>query len=135
MKLRFLGKNSVNGDCPTLYATDRDSYVVQGFRVFENDLLTRLDIRDGQTVVAVPEELFTHLTKDGASTGEIQRLEAPVMIRTEDGTFVVQGQEVTDTEALEQMSIPAWETCVEVPRPDLIALLEEPRGADYQRPA
>jgi hypothetical protein len=28
MRLRFLGKNSVPGDSPTLYATDRDTYVV-----------------------------------------------------------------------------------------------------------
>ncbi len=31
MRLRFLGKNSVPGDSPTLYATDRNSFVVQGW--------------------------------------------------------------------------------------------------------
>ena len=30
MRLQFLGKNSVPGDSPTLYATDRETYVVQG---------------------------------------------------------------------------------------------------------
>ncbi|MFD0381799.1 hypothetical protein ACFQ2B_03385 [Streptomyces stramineus] len=44
MKLRFLGKNSTPGDSPTLYATDRDSYIVQGWKVYANDLLTRLDV-------------------------------------------------------------------------------------------
>ena len=31
MKLIFLGKDSTPNDSPTLYATDRDTYLVQGF--------------------------------------------------------------------------------------------------------
>ncbi|WP_030370486.1 hypothetical protein [Streptomyces rimosus] len=58
MKLRFLGKNSTPGDSPTLYATDQDSYVIQGWKVFANDLLMRLDEQEGQTVIEVPTELF-----------------------------------------------------------------------------
>jgi hypothetical protein len=30
MKLRFLGSTSDDGQCPTLYETDRDTIVVQG---------------------------------------------------------------------------------------------------------
>lgn len=30
VKLRFLGKDSTPDDSPTLYATDRDSYVIAG---------------------------------------------------------------------------------------------------------
>ena len=30
MKLTFLGKDSTPNDSPTLYATDRDTYLVQG---------------------------------------------------------------------------------------------------------
>jgi hypothetical protein len=30
VKLRFLGKDSTPDESPTLYATDRDSYVIQG---------------------------------------------------------------------------------------------------------
>jgi len=30
MRLEFLGKDTVNGGSPTLFATDRDTYVVQG---------------------------------------------------------------------------------------------------------
>lgn len=44
MQLRFLGKNSTGGDCPTLYATDRDTYLVQGWKIFANDLLMQLDV-------------------------------------------------------------------------------------------
>ncbi|MBB6420683.1 hypothetical protein [Streptomyces sp. AK010] len=135
MKLRFLGKNSTVGDCPTLYATDRDTYLVQGWKIFANDLLMQLEISEGETVVEVPTELFEHLTKDGLSAGEIRRLEDPIMILTPGGTFVVQGREVTDPEALAQMEIPDYETVVEVPKAAIIALLEEPREADLQRRA
>ncbi|MET8564944.1 hypothetical protein ABZV75_31870 [Streptomyces flaveolus] len=135
MKLRFLGKNSQGGECPTLYATDRDTYLVQGWKIFANDLLMQLTIREGETAVEVPTELFEHLTKDGLPSGEFKRLEDPLMVLTPGGTYVVQGQEVTDTEALAQMEIPDYETVVEVPKAAITALLEEPRGADLQRRA
>ncbi|MFF5157514.1 hypothetical protein ACFY3N_14860 [Streptomyces sp. NPDC000348] len=135
MKLRFLGKNSTVGDCPTLYATDRDTYLVQGWKIFANDLLTQLEIPEGETAVEVPTELFEHLVKDGLSAGEVRRIEDPIMILTPGGTFVVQGREVTDIEALAQMEIPDYETVVEVPKPAITALLEEPHGADLQRRA
>ncbi|MER7409909.1 hypothetical protein [Streptomyces cacaoi] len=135
MKLRFLGKNSNVGDCPTLYAIDRDSYLVQGWRIFANDLLMQLSIPEGQTAVEVPTELFEHLEKDGLPAGEFRRLEDPLMILTPGGTYVVQGREVTDVEALAQMEIPDYETVVEVSKAAITALLEEPRGADVQRRA
>ncbi|WP_411084438.1 hypothetical protein [Streptomyces sp. cmx-18-6] len=135
MRLRFLGRNSKSGDCPTLYATDRDTYLVQGWRIFANDLLIQLTIREGETAVEVPTELFEHLEKDGLASGEFRRLGDPLMVLTPGGTYVVQGQEVTDTEALAQMGIPDYETVVEVSRAAIAALLEEPRGADLQRGA
>ncbi|QRX90887.1 hypothetical protein [Streptomyces noursei] len=135
MKLRFLGKNSRQGDCPTLYATDRDTYLVQGWRIFANDLLMQLTVSEGETVVEVPTELFEHLEKDGLPSGEFRRLEDPLMVLTPEGTYVVQGLEVTDPEALAQMEIPDYETVVEVPKAAITALLEEPRGADLQRRA
>ncbi|WP_411141427.1 hypothetical protein [Streptomyces sp. x-80] len=135
MKLRFLGKNSKQGDCPTLYATDRGTYLVQGWQIFANDLLMQLDIPVGKTAVEVPTELFEFLTEDGLPTGEIRRLEDPIMVLTPNGTFVVQGLEVTDPEALAGMAIPDYETVVEVPKAAITALLEEPREADLQRRA
>lgn len=83
----------------------------------------------------VPTELFEHLEKDGLPSGEIKRLEDPIMILTPGGTFVVQGLEVTDPEAMAQVTIPDYETVVEVPKAAITALLEEPRGADLQRQA
>ncbi|GAA1357997.1 hypothetical protein [Streptomyces beijiangensis] len=133
MKLRFLGKNSNVGDCPTLYSTDRDTYLVQGWQIFANDLLMQLTIPEGHTAVEVPTELFEHLTKDDLPAGEIRRIADPIMILTPGGTFVVQGPVVTDSEALAQMDIPDYETVVEVPKAAIRALLEEPRGADLRR--
>ncbi|MFF0794626.1 hypothetical protein [Streptomyces spiralis] len=133
MKLRFLGTNSTSGDCPTLYATDRDSYIVQGWQLFANELLMQLDIPEGETAVEVPTDLFEHLKEDGLPALDIKGSRAPIMIFTPQGTCVVQGRAVTDPEALSQMSIPHYETCVEVPKPAITALLEETRAADLQR--
>ncbi|MDQ0956011.1 hypothetical protein QFZ24_010020 [Streptomyces phaeochromogenes] len=135
MKLRFLGKNSTVGDCPTLYATDQDTYLVQGWRIFANDLLMQLEITEGETAVEVPTELFEHLTEDGLPVGEIRRVEDPIMILTPGGTFVMQGREVTDPEALAEMEIPDYETVIEVSKAAITALLEEPREAHLQRQA
>ncbi|MER7174183.1 hypothetical protein [Streptomyces mesophilus] len=135
MKLRFLGKNSTPGDSPTLYASDQDSYVVQGWKVYANDLLMQLDVPDGHTVVEVPTELFEHLTKDGLPSAEIKNYAAPIMLLTEQGTCIVQGPEMHDAEALSQMRMPDYETCIEVPKSSITALLEENSGPDHQRPA
>lgn len=132
MKLRFLGKNSTPGDSPTLYATDQDSYVVQGWKILAQDLLMKLDIPEGQTAVEVPTELFEHLTKDGLPSGVIKRYESPIMILTEQGTCIIQGPKMHDEEALSHMRMPDYETCVEVPRSSLTALLEESGiGSDH----
>ncbi|MBT2544544.1 hypothetical protein J7E99_28550 [Streptomyces sp. ISL-44] len=135
MKLRFLGKNSTPGDSPTLYATDQDSYVVQGWRIYAQDLLMQLDVPEGQTAVEVPIELFEHLAKDGLASGEIKRFEAPIMICTENGTCIVQGPMMRDAEALSQMRLPDYEDCIEVPRSSITALLEDSSGPDHPRPA
>ncbi|MFF4952813.1 hypothetical protein [Streptomyces chattanoogensis] len=135
MKLRFLGKNSTPGDSPTLYASDQDSYVVQGWKVYAQDLLMQLDVPEGQTAVEVPTELFEHLTKDGLAHGEIKRFDAPIMLVTEQGTCIVQGPVMRDAEALSQMRLPDYEDCIEVPKSSITALLEENSGPDHQCPA
>ncbi|MCA1671762.1 MAG: hypothetical protein LC799_06015, partial [Actinobacteria bacterium] len=42
VKLRFLGKNSTPTNSPTLYATDQESYVVQGWIVTDAAVVTLL---------------------------------------------------------------------------------------------
>jgi len=135
MKLRFLGKNSTPGDSPTLYASDQDSYVIQGWKVYANELLMQLNVPEGQTVIEVPTELFEHLTKDGHPVGEIKKFTDPIMLVTEQGTCVLQGPEMHDPEALSQMRMPDYETCIEVPKDSITALLEEDSGPDHARSA
>lgn len=54
MRLQFLGKESTPTNSPTLYATDQDSYVVQGWIVTHSATLARLTIPDDETIVEVP---------------------------------------------------------------------------------
>lgn len=95
MHLTFLGKSTQGGGSPTLFATDRDTYVVQGWRVSGDE-----------TSVEVPQRLLGYLERN---TGLATALEA-----TRQGTYVLSGAVVTDADALAQMDIPGHETCVEV---------------------
>ena len=61
MKLTFLGKDSTPNDSPTLYATDRDTYLVQGYAVTDPEALAQMRIPDGETVVEVPKRLMKYL--------------------------------------------------------------------------
>jgi hypothetical protein len=59
MKLTFLGSTSQEGQCPTLYATDRDTFVVQGWTVTDPEALGDLrDVLPGETFVEVPKALL-----------------------------------------------------------------------------
>jgi hypothetical protein len=58
VKLTLLGTESVHGDCPALYATDRDTYVVQGLRVVDAEALAAILIPAHETVVEIPRSLL-----------------------------------------------------------------------------
>jgi len=77
---------------------------------------------DDETVVEVPATLMAHLAKDGLS-GDVVNLVPPIMHITENGNYIIKGSRVTDLEALGQMTIPDHETCVEVPRSAIAALV------------
>ena len=97
MRLRFLGKSTQGGGSPTLYATDRNTYVVQGWRVTDTD-----------DSVEIPHRLLKHV--------EAESYLGATLVDTGRGSFVLSGQRVTDTETLAQMDVPDHETCVEIPR-------------------
>ena len=97
MRLRFLGKSTQGGGSPTLYATDRNTYVVQGWKVEgRNDS------------VEIPHRLLKYV-EPGTYLGAL-------MVDTGRGSFVLSGQTITDAEAFFQTEIPVRETCVEVPK-------------------
>jgi hypothetical protein len=59
VKLTFLGSTSQEGQCPTLYATDRDTFVVQGWAVTDSEALAGLrDVLPGESFVEVPKALL-----------------------------------------------------------------------------
>ena len=122
MRLTFLGKESVPDQSPTLYATDRGSYVVQGWIVTEPQVLAAIAVSDDETVVEVPPKLMVHLAKDGI-VGEVVNQVAPIVHVADNGNYIILGKRVTDGEALGQMSIPDHETCVEVSRLAVAALV------------
>lgn len=61
MKLTFLGSTSTGGSCPNLYATDRGTYVVQGYLITDPVALATLRDRglpDTETAVEIPAGLL-----------------------------------------------------------------------------
>ena len=60
MKLTFIRKTAQSGDanCPSLYRTDRGTYVVQGWRVSDPEALGQLDVPGHETVVEVPVDVL-----------------------------------------------------------------------------
>ena len=122
MHLTFLGKDSRPDESPTLFATDRDSFVVQGWIVTDPEILAMIAMSDDETIVEVPTALMAHLTKDGLS-GDVVNLVPPIVHVAANGNYIMRGKRVTDLEALGQMTIPDHETCVEVSRSAIMALV------------
>ncbi|GGK42992.1 hypothetical protein GCM10010124_39760 [Pilimelia terevasa] len=45
-------------ECPSLYRTDRDSFLVQGWVVTDRDALATLDVPEGEAVVENPARML-----------------------------------------------------------------------------
>ncbi|WP_084477588.1 hypothetical protein [Nocardia jejuensis] len=60
MRLTFIAKDpgSNPSGSPTLYRTDRDSWVVQGWVVTDPAALARMDIPEGESCVEIPDRLI-----------------------------------------------------------------------------
>jgi hypothetical protein len=71
MQLRFLGKVTEGGNSPTLFDTDEDMYVIQGWVIEDAEALEQLRLPEGETAVLVPKALMKHLPKedDAAADG------------------------------------------------------------------
>jgi hypothetical protein len=63
MKLTFIRKTADSGEtnCPSLYRTDRDTFVVQGWRISDPETLAQLDIPAHETVVEVPVDVLAEI--------------------------------------------------------------------------
>jgi hypothetical protein len=60
MRLTFIGKDPDSNPTgsPTVYRTDRGSWVVQGWVVTDPQALTQMDIPDGETAVEIPDRML-----------------------------------------------------------------------------
>lgn len=59
MRLRLLGTSSGHTGCPALYATDRDTFIVQGKLVTDPEAIADLvDVRDDEFYVEIPKTLL-----------------------------------------------------------------------------
>ncbi|WP_067702522.1 hypothetical protein [Nocardia jejuensis] len=97
MRLQFLGKGGSNQDgCPTLYVTDKDTFVVQGWTT------------DEVGTVEIPHLLL-------GFTEARTFIDSP-LIDTGRGTFAVAGDPITDRETLEQLTLAGDESAIEVRR-------------------
>jgi len=63
MKLTFIRKTALSGDsnCPSLYRTDRGTFVVQGLRITDPQTLAQLNIPGHETVVEVPADVLAEI--------------------------------------------------------------------------
>ena len=50
--------DSVPNGSPTLYKTDRGSWVVQGWVVTDPDALKQMNVPEGETVVEIPDRMI-----------------------------------------------------------------------------
>jgi len=64
MQLTFLGGESGQDGSPRVYATDRGTFVVQGYKVEDAETLGQLRIPGYETVIEIPAELLKFLPKD-----------------------------------------------------------------------
>jgi len=124
MEIRFLGKETEHLHSPTLYATDQGTYLIQGWKVTDPEILAKLDVPESETVVEIYDRLMTHLVKDGLS-GVVTSWIPPIVHVKENGNLAIQGQRVTDLKVLAEMNIPSHEDVVEVDKAAIEALLSK----------
>ena len=60
MRLTLIGKDPASNPTgsPTVYRTDRGSWVVQGWVVTDHEALARMDIPEGEACVEIPDRML-----------------------------------------------------------------------------
>jgi hypothetical protein len=106
--------------------------VIQGWTPEDDTMLAKLDVPSDETCVEVPARLLTYLNNDGVH-GRVTSPNHPIVHVTADGNYIVRGKRVHDGDALARMRIPDHESCVEIAKAAIHALLEDHHGgADHQ---
>jgi hypothetical protein len=70
MRLTFIAKETQGGNSPTLWDTDDDQYVIQGFTLDADALAQVGNVPDGELVIRVPKKLLRHV-KDAHGATEL----------------------------------------------------------------
>jgi hypothetical protein len=71
MRLTFIAKETQTGNSPTLWDTDEDQYVIQGF-MLDADALSQVGtVPDGELVIRVPKKLMRHLKDDAHGSTDV----------------------------------------------------------------
>jgi hypothetical protein len=74
MRLRHLGTESNKTGCPALYATDRRTLVVQGWKVRNpRELADLVEVRDDDIYVEIPKGLLRHDDRDAGQIADDSR--------------------------------------------------------------
>jgi hypothetical protein len=60
MRLTFVGKDPESNPTgsPTVYRTDRESWVVQGWVVSDPETLAQMDVPPGESCVEIPDRMI-----------------------------------------------------------------------------
>ena len=71
MRLTFVGKDPDSNPTgsPTVYRTDRGSWVVQGWRVNDPEALQQMDIPDHEMCVEIPDRMIAFF-RDGRAVDQ-----------------------------------------------------------------
>ena len=71
MRLTFIGKDPDSNPTgsPTVYRTDRETWVVQGWMITDPDALTQMNIPDGETAVEIPDRMIQFFRQEDRDTG------------------------------------------------------------------
>jgi hypothetical protein len=72
MRLTLIGKDPDSNPTgsPTVYRTDRDSWVIQGWAVTDESALSQMDIPEGETCVEIPDRMLPFLSRDNSGIAE-----------------------------------------------------------------
>jgi hypothetical protein len=131
MRITYLRDTSpTHNTCPTLYATDQDTYIVQGKLIFDAGVVRSFNLLPDEAIVEVPAGLLAEVaetvtfprpdTAPGLGPALMRAIphgaRTPSISTTSNDSFIVMGIKVTDPGALAAMDIPEDETAVEVPR-------------------
>lgn len=97
--------------CPNINATDRGTYVVQGYPAADHAALA-----PGESVVEVPASLLPELAA-GKATHDAS-------CRTDHRTILIRGRTLVDAAALRELNLSDGEAAVEIPMSALPELVE-----------